>query len=180
MTGIVDAPGAVTTGDEPAPAASGAAAGAAAPRRSWLARTAIMLYNDRRVRYLAVGGVSAVSYYGFYTALYLLTPDDFYGRVAFLTSDQLRYLVPTIIANFMCALVTFPLQRKFVFQSQGPIVRGFFKFYLICLWALLFTWLGLPLLVEVFGVPVLIAQAILIVVAPLINYQLSKLWAFRR
>ena len=42
------------------------------------------------------------------------------------------------------------------------------------------TLLGLPLLVEVFNVPVLIAQAILIVAAPMINYQLSKLWAFRR
>jgi putative flippase GtrA len=157
-----------------------AAAAAAAPPRSWLARTAITLYNDRRVRYLGVGGVSAVSYYGFYTALYLLTPDDFYGRVFMLSGEQLHYLVPTVLANFLCGVVTYPLQRHFVFQSKGPVLSGFFKFYVICLWALLFTWAGLPLLVEVFNVPVLIAQAILIVVAPLINYQLSKLWAFRR
>ncbi|MET7419182.1 GtrA family protein [Dactylosporangium sp. NPDC005555] len=159
--------------------AAPSAAASQAPR-SWLARTVIALYNDRRVRYLAVGGVSAVSYYGFYTALYLLTSDDFYGQVYFLTPDQMHYLVPTVIANFLCGVVTYPLQRYFVFQSKGPVLSGFFKFYLICLWALLFTWLGLPLLVEVFNVPVLIAQAILIVVAPLINYQLSKLWAFRR
>ncbi|MDG6107414.1 GtrA family protein [Dactylosporangium aurantiacum] len=131
-------------------------------------RTVVMLYNDRRVRYLAVGGVSAVSYYGFFAAVYLLT------------RDHLHYLIPTIIANFFCAVVTYPLQRHFVFQSKGPIIAGFLKFYVICLWALAFTLLGLPLLVEVFHVPVLIAQAILIVVAPVINYQLSKLWAFRR
>lgn len=150
------------------------------PQRSWLARTVVALYNDRRVRYLAVGGVSAVSYYGFYTALYLLTPGDFYGGVSPLTGDQLHYLIPTVIANFLCGVVTYPLQRHFVFQSKGPVIAGFLKFYMICLWALLFTWLSLPLLVEVFHVPVLIAQAILIVVAPVINYQLSKLWAFRR
>lgn len=145
-----------------------AAAAPAQPPRSWLSRTTITLYNDRRVRYLAVGGVSAVSYYGFYATLYLLT------------RDHVHYLIPTVAANFLCGVVTYPLQRHFVFQSKGPVLSGFFKFYLICLWALLFTWLGLPLLVEVFDVPVLIAQAILIVVAPLINYQLSKLWAFRR
>lgn len=153
MTGTVDA--AAT----PAPAPQ---------QRSWLSRTAITLYNDRRVRYLAVGGVSAVSYYGFYAALYLLT------------RDHLHYLGPTIAANFLCGVVTYPLQRHFVFQSKGPFIAGFFKFYLICLWALAFTFLGLPLLVEVFTVPVLIAQAVLVVVAPLMNYQLSKLWAFRR
>ncbi|MEV4130625.1 GtrA family protein [Dactylosporangium sp. NPDC049742] len=135
---------------------------------SWLVRTAITLYNDRRVRYLGVGGVSAVAYYGSFAAVYLLTRDHWH------------YLVPTIIANFICALCTYPLQRHFVFQSKGPIISGFLKFYVICLWALAFTMLGLPLLVEVFNVPVLISQAILIVVAPLINYQLSKLWAFRR
>jgi putative flippase GtrA len=160
--------------------AAPSAAADSPPQQSWPVRTAIALYKDRRVRYLGVGGVSAVSYYGSYTALYLLTPDDFYGRFLMLTGDQMHYLVPTVIANFLCGVVTYPLQRHFVFQSKGPVLAGFCKFYLICLWALAFTWAGLPLLVEVFNVPVLIAQAILIVVAPLINYQLSKLWAFRR
>ncbi|GAA1504065.1 hypothetical protein GCM10009827_016610 [Dactylosporangium maewongense] len=140
----------------------------AASHRSWLVRTAIVLYNDRRIRYLGVGGVSAVTYYVSFAAVYLLTRDHWH------------YLVPTIIANFICAVCTYPLQRHFVFQSKGPIISGFLKFYVVCLWALAFTMLGLPLLVEVFHIPVLISQAILIVVAPLINYQLSKLWAFRR
>ncbi len=140
----------------------------AAAARSWPVRTAVTLLHDRRVRYLAVGGVSAVSYYGCFAGAYLLA------------GDHLHYLVLTIMANFVCAVVTYPLQRRFVFRSNGPVVPGFLKFYVICLWALAFTLLGLPLLVEVCHVPVLVAQAVLIVVAPLINYQLSKLWAFRR
>ncbi len=166
--------------EEPAALADPAALAEPVPRRSWPVRTAVTVYHDRRARYLAVGGVSAVAYYGFYSALFLLTPDDFYGPFALLTGDQLHYLVPTVIANFGCGVVTYPLQRRFVFRSKGPVIAGFVKFYAICLWALLFTWLSLPLLVEVCNVPVLVAQAILIVVAPLINYQLSKLWAFRR
>ncbi|GGM84549.1 GtrA family protein [Dactylosporangium sucinum] len=135
--------------------------------RPRLARTVVALANDRRVRYLLVGGVSAVSYYAFYATLYLLT------------RDWLHYLVPTFAANFLCALVTYPLQRQFVFQSKGPVIAGFFKFYVVCLWALGFTLVGLPLLVELAGIPVLISQAILIVTAPIINYQLTKFWVFR-
>jgi putative flippase GtrA len=123
---------------------------------------------DRRVRYVAVGGVSSAVYYALFAAIYLTT------------REHLHYLVVPVLANLGCALVTYPLQRRWVFQSKGPVLRGFLKFYVICLWALVFTYAGLPLLVELAGVPVLAAQAVLIVTAPLINYQLSKFWAFRR
>jgi putative flippase GtrA len=38
---------------------------------------------------------------------------------------------------------------------------------------------GLPVLIEWVGLPVLLAQAIIILVNPLINYQLSRYWTFR-
>jgi putative flippase GtrA len=139
-----------------------------APARSWFTGTAMMLMNDRRVRYIAVGGVSSVSYYAFFASIYLLT------------LPHLPYLVVAVFANLGCAIVTYPLQRTFVFQTTGPVIAGFFRYYLVCLWALAFAFVGLPLLVELADVPVLIAQAILIVTAPLINYQLSRFWAFRR
>ncbi|MFI5915602.1 GtrA family protein [Dactylosporangium sp. NPDC051541] len=124
--------------------------------------------SDRRVRYVAVGAISSAVYYALFTAIYLTT------------RTHLHYLAIPILANLGCAFATYPLQRHWVFQSKGPLVAGFLKFYVICLWALLFTYAGLPLLVELANIPVLPAQAILIVTAPLINYQLSKWWAFRR
>ncbi|MGI5245974.1 GtrA family protein [Dactylosporangium sp. CA-139066] len=123
---------------------------------------------DRRVRYVAVGGVSSAVYYALFTAIYLST------------RHHLHYLAVPVLANLGCAIVTYPLQRRWVFQAKGPVLAGFLKFYVICLWALLFTYAGLPLLVELARVPVLVAQALLIVTAPLINYQLSRFWAFRR
>ncbi|MET7394556.1 GtrA family protein [Dactylosporangium sp. NPDC005572] len=138
-----------------------------ADARTRLTRTVVAFANDRRVRYLLAGGVSAVLYYAFYAGLYLLT------------RDWLHYLVPAFAANLLCALVTYPLQRRFVFRSNGPLIPGFFKFYVVCLWALGFTLVGLPVLVELAGIPVLISQAILIVTAPIINYQLTKFWVFR-
>jgi len=117
---------------------------------------------------VAVGAVSSAVYYLLFTAIYLTT------------SHHLHYLAIPVLANFGCALATYPLQRRWVFRSKGPVVAGFLRFYVICLWALVFTYAGLPLLVELAHVPVLLSQALLIVTAPLINYQLSKLWAFRR
>ncbi|GAA2329213.1 GtrA family protein [Dactylosporangium salmoneum] len=123
---------------------------------------------DRRVRYVAVGGFSSAVYYALFAALYLTT------------RHHLHYLALPVLANLGCAIATYPLQRRWVFVSKGPVLSGFLKFYVICLWAMLFTYAGLPLLVELAGVPVLVAQAVLIVTAPLVNYQLSKSWAFRR
>ena len=126
------------------------------------------VFADRRVRYVAVGAVSSAVYYALFTAIYLTT------------RDHLHYLAVPVLANLGCAVATYPLQRRWVFRSTGPVLRGFLKFYVICLWALVFTYAGLPLLVELAHVPVLPAQALLIVTAPLINYQLSRFWAFRR
>jgi putative flippase GtrA len=124
--------------------------------------------SDRRVRYVAVSAFSSAVYYVLFAAIYLTT------------REHLHYLAVPVLANLGCALATYPLQRRWVFRSTGSYWVGLLKFYVICLWALVFTYLGLPLLVELVGVPVLVAQAVLIVTAPLINYQLSKLWAFRR
>jgi putative flippase GtrA len=131
-------------------------------------RLVLTLLNDRRMRYLIVGGISAVVYYVIFSVGWLVS------------ARHIPYLAMAAIANVLNAVVMYPLYRKGVFQSTGPIIPGFLKFYVICFWSLLYTMVGLPLLVEVAHVPVLIAQAILIVTAPLINYQFNKYWAFRR
>jgi putative flippase GtrA len=123
--------------------------------------------GDRRVRYLLAGGVAAVVYYGTFSAGWLLGA----GRIP--------YLVMTVLANWVCAVVTYPLYRRLVFRSDGPWLPGFLRFYLICLWSLAFSLAGLPLLVEVGHLPVLLAQAIVIVVSPIVNYQLNRRWTFR-
>lgn len=126
-----------------------------------------VVLGDRRVRYVVVGGISAVVYYALFSAGWLLSA----GRIP--------YLVMAVLANFGCAVLTYPMQRLGVFQFTGPWLAGFLRFYLVCLWALVFAFVGLPLLVEVVHLPVLLAQAIVVVVSPLINYQISKYWAFR-
>jgi putative flippase GtrA len=138
------------------------------PRVPMIGRPATAMLNDRRVRYILAGGVSSVTYYAIFAAGWLLFP------------QQLSYLIVMIVANLLTATVTYPLYRIGVHQVAGPWLRGFGRFYLTCLWALLFGLLGLPLLVEVAGLPVLLAQVIVIIIWPVLNYQLQKYWVFKR
>lgn len=126
------------------------------------------LLDDPRVRYLFAGGLAAVVYYAVFSGGWLLS------------GGRLPYLAMAVVANLVTAVTTFPVYRHVVFRASGPWLPAFLRFYVICFWSLVFTLGGLPLLVEVGNVAVLPAQAVLIVVSPLINYQVNRLWAFRR
>ena len=126
------------------------------------------LLADRRVRYVLAGGLAAAVYYGTFAAAWLVLP------------RQVPYLSLAVLTNFLTAVVMYPIQRRLVFRVDGPWLSGFLRFYLLCLGALLIVLVGLPLLVEVGHLHVLVAQAVVIVGSPLINYQVSRRWAFRR
>jgi putative flippase GtrA len=115
------------------------------------------------VRYVLTGGVASAVYYAVFAAGWLVS---------------VPYLAMAVIANLVTAVVTFPLYRRGVFRSSGPWVPAFLRFYAVCLWSLGSNLIGLPLLVEVAGLPVLLAQLLMIVVVPLVNYQVNKHWTF--
>jgi putative flippase GtrA len=125
------------------------------------------LADDRRVRYIATGGLSSVVYYLLFAAGWLTL------------SHWIPYLVIAVLSSTLTAIVTYPVYRSVVFRTGGPVISGFLRFYVVCVWAMAFNLGGLWLLVDVAGLHVLIAQAIVIVLGPLINYQASRLWAFR-
>ena len=85
------------------------------------------LFADRRVRYLMVGGVAAVVFYGVFSGGWLLLA----GRVP--------YLAMVLVANIVTAVSTYPLYRRHVFASTGPWLRGFLRFYAVCFGSLVFT-----------------------------------------
>lgn len=133
-----------------------------------LSGTVRRILGDRRVRYLFAGGIAAAVFYGSFAGGWLLSG----GRVP--------YLLMAVIANVVTAIVTYPLYRTVVFRAGGPWLAGFARFYVICFGSLVFTLVGLPALVEVGHLPVLLAQALLVVVVPLVNYQVNRYWTFRR
>jgi len=124
--------------------------------------------RDPRVRYVVVGGVASVIYYSLFSAGWLVGQ----GRVP--------YLLVAVLANVATAVLSYPLYRRGVFAWDGPWLPGFLRFYVIGFWSLMVSLIGLPLLIELGHVPVLVAQAILLLVVPVVNYQVNKHWTFRR
>ena len=125
------------------------------------------LAADRRIRYVCAGGVAAGMYYAAFAAGWALL------------SSEIPYLAIALIANLVIAVPTYGLYRRLVFRAGGPWWAGFVRFYVLALGSLLFILVGLPVLVEAFHLHVLVAQAIVVVGSPLVNYQLSRAWAFR-
>ena len=125
------------------------------------------LGGDRRIRYVIAGGIGAVVYYGLFAAGWLALP------------RSIPYLLVSALASTITAILTYPIYRYLVFRTGGGVLAGFLRFYVVCVWAMLFAVTGLWFLVAVAGLNPLIAQAIVIMVGPLINYQAGRLWAFR-
>jgi putative flippase GtrA len=122
--------------------------------------------RDHRVRYVLVGGATNVAYFGlFWLGWHLL-------------EGTVPYLGITATANFGTALLAYPAYRTFVFRSDTSWLRGFWKFYTVYLVGLAASLAGMPLLIEVLGVPVLLAQAIVIVLVPVASYLLHRFWTF--
>lgn len=116
---------------------------------------------------MIVGAGTNVIYFGlFWLGWHLLEP-------------ILPYLVVTVLANFGTALLMYPAYRGFVFGSSTGWLRGFAKFYTVYLFGLGCSLLGLPLLIELLGVPVLPAQAVVILLVPVASYLLHRSWTFR-
>lgn len=126
------------------------------------------LFADRRVRYVIVGGLASAIYYTAFASLWLTA------------GEWIPYLAVAVVANLVTAVAIYPVNRVMVFRAGGSWLAGFLRFYVLSLWALLFTLGGLALLVELGHLNVLLAQAIVIVASSLINYQVSRLWVFRR
>lgn len=124
------------------------------------------LINDHRARYLLVGGTTTVLYFG----LFWLGWTVLEGVVP--------YLVVTVAANFSTAVIMYPAYRSFVFRSTSSWLRGFGKFYTVYVGGLVASLVGMPLLIEVFGVPVLVAQAVVVVSVPVLSYLLHRFWTF--
>ncbi|HEY0695362.1 MAG TPA: GtrA family protein [Kribbella sp.] len=122
--------------------------------------------GDHRIRYLIVGAGTNVVYFGLFWLGWRLL------------EGALPYLAVTAMANLGTALIAYPAYRTFVFGSSTGWLRGFAKFYTVYLVGLVCSLLGMPLLIEVLGVPVLLAQAIMIATVPLVSYLLHRFWTF--
>jgi putative flippase GtrA len=126
--------------------------------------------EDERVRFLIVGGINTVVGYGVF-ALFEL----FLGRyIGYLGSLYSSYALATMLA--------FYLHRRFTFRAStsGKVVVDFLRFQSVYVVSLLVNTAALLLLVVLFGLKPLVAQAIIVVITTAISYLGHKWFSFRR
>jgi putative flippase GtrA len=122
------------------------------------------------VRFVLVGGFNTAMGYGLFVAFELLI-----GR-------HIGYLVSLYGSTLVATIVAFFLHRYYTYKivGRGHIVKDFLRFETVYLASLLVNTAALPLLVEVFGVPVLIAQALIVVITTTVSYFGHRFFSFRR
>lgn len=103
--------------------------------------------TKRSLRFLVAGGANTAFGLGFYPLLLWTVP-----------WFRIHYLVALGIAQAVCLVFAFCTYKFGVFRTHGNVLREFASFASFYLFNYAANWAALPLLVEVGGVPPIIAQ----------------------
>lgn len=129
----------------------------------WLLR----VIGDRRVAFLTVGMINTVVGYLCFVGFLLLL-----GRQ--------RYLVVLVCSHVVSVLIAFVLYRFVVFRVRGHVLSDLWRFETIYLSALAVNLVLLPVLVEIAGLPVLLAQTLIVLVTSVMSWVGHTRFSFRR
>ncbi|GAA0374249.1 hypothetical protein GCM10009530_25950 [Microbispora corallina] len=134
-------------------------------RGAWAAIPALL---GQRITYLLAGAMTAGVYYALLVVGLLVT------------KNAVPYLFLVVAGHLLTVLIVYPLYRLVVFQAHGiGWVRGYLRFYAVGLTFLGASAVGLPILVQIAGVPLLAAQALIILLNPPLSYAVNRAWTFR-
>ncbi|MFL6053638.1 MAG: GtrA family protein [Actinoallomurus sp.] len=132
-------------------------------------RASISALLGERITYLLAGAVTG----GIYYALLGL------GLLA--TKNTVPYLLLVVGSHFATTVIVYPLYRLVVFKVSGEgWLSGCLRFYAVGLSFLGASVIGLPLLVEFAGIPLMMAQALIILLSPPFSYAINRTWTFRK
>ena len=127
-----------------------------------------MSRREQGLRFLLIGAFNTA--FGFVLFALLLH----------LAGDRVHYLVVLVAATIIAVLVAFAGYRTFVFRVRGNVLRDLGRFSLVYAVALAVNLAALPLLVEVFAAPILLAQAIVVVGTVIASFLAHRSFSFRR
>lgn len=85
-----------------------------------------------------------------------------------------------MIATVIAVVVAFIGYRTFVFKVRGNVLRDFARFSIVYVGALAVNAVALPLLVEVVGLPILLAQAFVVAGSVVASFAAHRSFSFRR
>jgi putative flippase GtrA len=124
--------------------------------------------REQGLRFLVIGAFNTA--FGF----------TLFALMLHLAGDHVHYLAVLVVAMVIAVLVAFAAYRTFVFRVRGHVLRDLGRFSLVYVGVLAANVIALPLLVEVAGLPVLTAQAIVVVGTVVTNFLLHRSFSFRR
>jgi putative flippase GtrA len=131
-------------------------------------RASASVLLDQRIKHLLAGGMTAGVYY------ILL------GLGLLAAKNVVPYLLVVVISHFITSVIVYPVYRLAIFKvaSEGWL-SGCLRFYAVGLTFLGASVVGLPFLVEFAGIPIMVAQALIILLSPPLSYVIHRTWTFR-
>ncbi|KQX76284.1 MULTISPECIES: GtrA family protein [Aeromicrobium] len=128
------------------------------------------LLADQKVRFVLVGGFNTVLGYLTFGALTLWVFHDV--RFGYLLSLLCSYAVGISVA--------FVLYRRLVFVVHGHVLRDLVRFVSVYAVSIGVNAAVLPVLVEVVGVPPVLAQGVVVLITTLLSFVGHRSFSFRR
>ncbi|MFC4590294.1 GtrA family protein [Sphaerisporangium corydalis] len=145
--------------------AEGRPAGGEDPPRARRAFTVVL--GGHLITYLTGGALAAVLYYAIMITGLLVV------------GGTVPYLYVVVTAHFATVVIVYPWYRLVVFPASGDSwPRGYLRFYTVGLGFLACSLAGLPILAGWAGIPVLVAQAIIIVANLAVSHAVHRAWTF--
>lgn len=126
------------------------------------------LASDQRTVFLGMGAINTAFAFAVFVTLQLTL------------GDHLQYLVILLVTHVLGVLEAFTLYRLFVFRVRGNLLLDLLRFESVNLVAFTVNLALLPLLVEVGGLPVILAQVVVLGVVTLGTFLGHKHFSFRR
>lgn len=127
-----------------------------------------MTERERGLRYVLVGIWNTIFGYGVFALLQLTL------------GDSVNYVILLAIAQVIGTLNAFVGYRLLVFKVEGSVLRDLARFSTVYIGAFAVNLAALPLLVEVVGLPVLVAQALVVGATVIVSFFVHRGFSFRR
>ena len=115
-----------------------------------------------------------------YAASGALTQVVYLSLIALALAAGVHYMAAIVIAQAICLCFVFPLYRRRVFRSTGPVLRQFVTFLGVWSVGAAMSLVGVPLLVELVGMPPFVAQLVVLVVIFLFSFLSHHRVTFRQ
>ncbi len=97
-----------------------------------------------------------------------------------LLANLIHYTLIAVLTHIVAITNSFLIHRYFVFRSEGPIVKEYFRSYVVYAAAFIASMTMLVLLVEIAGLHPILAQFLTIVVTVAISYFGNSRFTFQQ